>query len=679
MSPSLKGDGVKSILFGAPGARVLLFSLALLALPSIVASADDAALHMERIVITATRTATTILDSPDNVTVITAEELSAAGVATVAEALESVAGVEIADSGTAGSVKSVRIRGSASAQVLVLVDGVRMNDSRQGATDLSLLPAEMIERIEVLRGGTSALYGADALGGVVNIITKNRADRDLTLTLANGSFIPHDAVEVTEGFPDLIETPVAADRLDLVDTQRIGLQASGRAGPVDLLVTGSFTRAANGFVWDDTQYVDAWRKQVNAGFLGGDAFLSLTAPAADGRLGFKGQINYSSMGAPGSLSWPSTDSAQQRTAFQGQLFYENPQLTPALSLEVRLFYKLTSLAYQDPDAFPPADDVHTLHSLGIDVQQQASFVDFLQLVYGVSALADLAESTMIGRRQRFAGGAFLETPLYIGEMLTVTPVLRYDLYSDFPGSLTWKLAAVLRLSDSLSLKAGGGKSYRAPTLNDLYWPTDLWSEGNPDLIPETGYSGELGLSLKTDQLELNASAFVRYVQNGIEWQDQDPDPDPFAYFGKPVNVGEALFPGAQVDVDFQPVSGLHLSGGYTFLYSLVLEGASTPYTVADDKRAIYSPVHTADAAVRWDNGKTRIGADARFTARQFTNEANTTSLPGYVVVNAEARQRLTPNLAVSLSGKNLLNTIYQTVNDYIMPPLSIWLGVEIGY
>jgi outer membrane cobalamin receptor len=669
MSPSLKGDGVKSILFGAPAAWVLSLSLALLVLPSIVASADDADLQMERIVVTATRTATTILDSPDNVTVITADELSAAGVATVAEALEAVAGVEIADIGTAGSVKSVRIRGSASAQVLVLVDGVRMNDSRQGATDLSLLPVEMIERIEVVRGGTSALYGADALGGVVNIITKNRADRALTLTLANGSYIPHDAVEVTEGPTEL---PAAASYLDLVDTQRIGLQVSGNSGPLDLLLTGSFTRAANEFVWNDTQYVDAWRRQVNADLLGGDAFVSLTAPAGSGRLGFKGQFDYSSIGVPGSLPYPSTDAAQQRTAFQGQLFYENPRLTPALSLETRLFYKLTSLAYQDPDAFPPADDVHALYSIGIDLKQQASFVDFMQLVYGVSALADLAESTTIGSRQRLAGGAFAEALLYCGEMLTLTPVLRYDLSSDFPGSLTWKMSAVLKLSDDIALKASGGRSYRAPTLNDLYWPNDGWSEGNPALRPETGYNADIGLSAATNRLGVNAFAFVRWVQDGIQWTETSP------FFYQPMNVGEALFPGAQVDVDFQPVSGLHLSGSYTFLYSLVLEGASTTYTVADDKRAIYSPVHTADAAIRWDNGKTRIGADARFTALRYTDEANTTSLPGYVVVNAEARQRLTPNLAVSLSGKNLLNTVYQTVSGYIMPPLSIWLGLEIS-
>ena len=203
--------------------------LPLLALGALAVSAGAAEteLEMERIVVTATRTATTILDSPDNVTVISSGEVTAGGAATAAEALEKAAGVEIADSGTAGSVKSVRIRGAASAQVLVLVDGVRMNDSRQGATDLSLLPVEMIERIEIVRGGTSALYGADALGGVVNIITKSRAEKSLTLSVTNGSYIPRAAVEVSEG---PTQTPVDASWLDLVDTQRIVFQASGKAG-----------------------------------------------------------------------------------------------------------------------------------------------------------------------------------------------------------------------------------------------------------------------------------------------------------------------------------------------------------------------------------------------------------------------------------------------------------------
>ena len=176
--------------------------------------------------------------------------------------------------------------------------------------------------------------------------------------------------------------------------------------------------------------------------------------------------------------------------------------------------------------------------------------------------------------------------------MILTPMVRYDLYSDFPGSLTYKLAAVFTLSDSVSLKASGGKSYRAPTLNDLYWPNDGFSEGNPNLKPETGYSGDLGLSAATERLEVNAFAFVRYVQDGIQWTETSPS------FYQPTNVGEALFPGAEADVDFQPIKGLHLSGSYTFQYSFVLKGASASYTFADDKRAVYTPVHSASGANR---------------------------------------------------------------------------------
>jgi outer membrane cobalamin receptor len=653
----------------------LAVSAALALAAAAPAGAADTELEMERIVVTATRTAVPILASPDHVTVIDREQIAAAGASTVADVLQQAAGVEIADSGTAGSVKSARIRGSGSAQVLVLVDGVRLNDSRQGGADLSLLPVENIERIEVLRGGTSALYGADALGGVVNIITKSRAEKALTLTVSNGGYIPRDAVRVSEApafLEPLTETPVGADLTDWVDTQRVGLQASGALGPVDLLVTGSFTRAANGFVWNDQQYIDAYRRQINSALLGGNAFLSLEAPSGAGKLGFKGQMDYSSVGVPGSLTWPSTDAAQQRAAFQAQAFYANPQLTRALGMDARLFYKLTRLAYQDPDPFFPADDVHTLHSIGIEVQQQAAFIDFLQLVYGGNVLADLAESTAIGGKQRLSGGVFLEAPLYLASWMTLTPMVRYDLYSDFPGSLTYKLAAVFALSEAMSLKASAGRSYRAPTLNDLYWPNDMVTEGNPDLKPETGYSGDLGVSAATERLQANAFAFVRYVQDGIQWAETSP------FFYQPMNVGEALFPGAEVDVDFQPFRGLHLSGSYTFQYSFVLKGASASYTFADDKRAVYTPVHSAGAAVRYDNGSTRLAVDARLVGERFIDESNSTSLPAYVVVNAEARQQLTPALALSLAGKNLLNQVYQTVNGYVMPPLSFVVGIDFS-
>lgn len=652
------------------------------------AGAADTELQMEQIVVTATRTAVPILASPDHVTVIGEEQIAAAGVLSVAEVLQQVAGVEIADSGTAGSVKSVSIRGSASAQVLVLVDGVRLNDSRQGMADLSQIPVESIERIEVLRGGTSALYGADALGGVVNIITKSRAETPFALRVQNGSYVPRDSVEVYENLPTAAEKRAAGNPLDLVDTQRVSTQLSLPVGPADLLATGSFTRAANGFVWKDNQYIDDYRRRINADLLGGEAFLSLALPLGAGRMVLKGQASYEEVGAPGSIdttvnpwygAYFSTDARQQRSAFQGWLSYTTPRfLSSVLTLDATTFYKFSRLDYQNPDPIgsleTAVDDSHKLHSAGLDIAQQLIAFDLAQVVYGGNLLYDHVDSTQIGQKNRISGGVFLEAPLFLFPRLTITPMVRYDLYSDFPAALTYKLSTVCRLTDEASLKASGGKSYRAPTLNDLYWPNDGSSAGNPDLKPETSYSADLGFSLVTGSVEWNLFAFARYVLDGIQWV--------FTTMYQPQNIGEAVYPGAETDLKLNLFRKIQLTGSYTFLYSYVLKSPDGTYTFRDDRRAAYAPVHKATTAVQYDNGRTLLRMDGQFVVDRFTGvegELFTRTLDSYFLLNAEARQQLTPNLALSLAGKNLLNQVYQTVNGYAMPPLSFWVGAELRF
>jgi len=638
--------------------------------------AEEGPLPMEQIVVTATRTATTVLDSPDHVTVIDAANIAASGAVSVAEVLSQQAGLSVTDNGTIGSVQSLQIRGSTTNQVLVLIDGVRANDSRQGGADLSQLPLNNIERIEILRGGTSALYGADAVGGVVNIITKSKAERTLSLSIQNRSYLPRAGVEVLEGSG---ERPVAAGALDLVDTQKVGLELFRALGPVELLATGSFIRAANGFMWLDRAYVDAYRRRVNAGLLGGGGSLSLEAPVGPGRAGFKAQFDYSSAGVAGSIDTSpfvlSTDASQQRSALQSQLFFVTPQLgSPALSLEARLFHKFTRLDYQEPTPSfgAPVDDTHRLHTVGLDLVQRLSAFEWAGLVYGGNLVYDLAQSTAIGERGRLSGGAFLEAPLHLLPRLTITPMARYDLYSDFPGDLTYKLALVYSLSDNASLKASGAKSYRAPTLNDLYWPEDGFAAGNPSLRPETGYSADLGLTVAARSLELNLFGFVRYVLDGIQWAETAP------FFYQPVNIGEALYPGAEADLSLTLFRRLRLSAAYTFLYSYVLQGSSASYGFADDKRAPYAPVHTADGAVEFTAGGTLLRLDAQYVGPRFSDEANTKTLDWYLVLNAEARQKVTRFLTLTLAGKNLLNQVYQTVSGYVMPPLSFWLGAEIS-
>jgi len=281
---------------------------------------------LDEVVVTATRTEMKLLDAPVHISIITSEEIANSGAKNLADLFSDQVSTVVRDYGTTGSLKNVSIRGSSSGGVLVLLDGVRLNDSRQGSIDLSLIPIENVERIEIVRGGTSAIYGSDAVGGVINIITKKKADGILKVKLENGSYIPRDGVKVYEG-GDIKEAP--ADYLDLVDTQIFNIEYSKMIDKASVVTTGSFTRANNGFVWKDSQYTGDYRKRINASMLGGNIYTGIFFPLNTGSMDISGFFSYAKKGVPGSISSISTDAQQKDIFASGYANYKNsnPSLT----------------------------------------------------------------------------------------------------------------------------------------------------------------------------------------------------------------------------------------------------------------------------------------------------------------------------------------------------------------
>jgi vitamin B12 transporter len=649
--------------------RVAAFILAsLVSIPLLAQEPPE----LPEVVVTATRIESPALDVPSFVTVIGSADIEKSGAAGLAELLATQSGITVGDNGTKCSVTSAHVRGSTSAQVLVLLDGMRLNSSRDGMIDLSTIPLALIEKIEIVRGGESSLYGTGAIGGVINIITKKAETPEISLGITNESYIPHGASVVTEG---PVIAPAAENPMDLIDSQKVELSVSGKLGDVGLTAGGTLVRAANGFTWNDTTSLGGYRRMNNAQALSADGTLGLLLPFAGGSLGARGIVSSYDIGIPGSLTYVSSQAKQRDTSASVSLYWNTDRLSSdALTLDLKGFYRYEELTYSNP-LFPP-DSLHRTHSASADLTQKLTVSPLFAAVYGGSVSYDLAESTNLAQtKDRLNLAGFLSLPFSLLETLTVTPSARYDYYSDFPGYLSLQLGAVLLLSDTSSLKASAGSAYRTPTLNELYWyESDGFMAGNPNLQPETSYSGEVGYSLADGGLSLDAAIFARLAFNTIDWD--------FTLFPSiPVNIGKSFLPGVELHGKAALTDRISLQADYTFIYSLLLQYGSETIPLAADRRAPWTPLHALSARIGWDDGVSSFGVEERYVGKQYTDSANTESaaLPAYFITNADYRLAVSGNLTFSVVLRNLFNAEYQTQNGYPMPPFSIQTGVNIKF
>jgi outer membrane cobalamin receptor len=623
---------------------------------------DGETASMPDVVITATKVEQEVLDVPEHVTVITGEEIEKSGARNLGEVLTARAGVSISDYGPAGLLQTVSMRGSTSNQVLVLIDGIRQNNALNGTVDLSLIPIKNIERIEIVRGGSSALYGADAVGGVINIITKKEAGNRFRITLENGSFIPGNYVSGSGA--GKVENP--ANPLDLFDSQKIVLSFSRDGEKLSLVTTGSVTRADNEYLYRDTNSED--RKRENADLLGWDLYAGFRIPHRTGSVDISASAVQGDRGVPGSITSPTPQSRQADEVYQANLaFFTDRFFSDLLTLNIKTYALYGAIDYAAPAL--SIDSQHRNYTAGLDLVQEMLFFSALTIVYGGNFSYDRAESSDVGEPERFYGGLFVQTPIYITERFTLQPALRYDYYSDFHGSLNWKLGGNYRTSNTTSLKGSISKSFRAPTFNDLYWPADAFAEGNPDLQPETGYNIDFGVTSIRSSVRYDVFAFFRYVEDVILWQ---PGPDDI---WRPSNYGEAIYPGVETFVSVGFLDHFSISVDYTFLYTFALSGG---LTLGDNKRLPNIPAHEIGTRFQYAGEKDKLGLFTQYQSLRYESTANTEFLPSFFVIGASWRHALGKRTNLYLVGTNVFSEEYDLVNLYPMPGISIRTGLEIN-
>ncbi|MEJ2635354.1 MAG: TonB-dependent receptor [Calditrichia bacterium] len=580
---------------------------------------NPVALNMGNVVVTATRSQELVTSVPVATEILGAKELQETNAQNVGQALESIGGALVKSYGPVGSLETISLRGSTDSQVLVLVDGQRLNDAQSGSVDLSQIPLDAVEKIEVVKGGHSALYGSDAVGGVINIITKSKArDKGLDASWHStmGSF----------------------------NTQIHDFSVGQGLGNLDYFVSYNRTQTNGDFEYfNDLQ--NKRMKMVNADNTSDDIFVKggYLFPNQS-RLSVFHQYHSGKQGSPGSIDFPNASARLNITGNHTSVSYKDLCFGP-VALQMQGYLMQNDQSYTNPESYLGLEkNNYKNRALGASLQVFTDMNAAGLFSYGYEFRQDRLKSNywingvsqpFIGDHQRNVHSFFLQDDWKYGidhawKILAV-PAIRLDRYPEEGVGSQYSPKIGVTLSRVTgwrgSIRGNIGRVFRAPTYNDLYWPEDAWTKGNPDLKPEKGISYDGGYIAQFGGLgywSIEQTYFASRLDNLILWA---PGPS-----GKwmPENVAKGFTRGVESKMSWSGFNGaLNAQIGYTFMKST--DDGDDPATAGN--YLIYRPRHKYDASLGFNYGMAAFNVYYHYVGKRFHDAANTIELDPYSLIN----------------------------------------------
>jgi vitamin B12 transporter len=578
----------------------------------------------EPVVVTATRAEEPLERIGASVTIVPEEILRAQEYRTVEDALRQIPGVEVQRSGSPGKLSTVRIRGAGAAQIQVLIDGVRVKSVTSGDFDFSDLTLDAIERIEVVRGPQSTVYGADAMGGVINIITKRGQGRP-------------------SGFVDL--------EAGNYDTYRERAGVSGGIGPWNFSLGVSRVDFGGQFPNDEQRLTSV------------NARVGYALPNR-GELSLIGRYTDGHRGIPFNTVFPDFARRREQDDELGLLSLEWRQpWTEWYDHVLRLSAVQEKLTFRDPDSvFTQRSDIDT-DRREVDWLHHLHIGKLDTVTVGLEYRNEKGVNEGAFSRSTDTWAVFLQNELRLFDRLFLTGGVRHDDNSAFGDETTGRVAAsyVLRETDS-RLKGSWGQGFRAPTFNDLFFPATFPpcpAFGNPALRPEHSESWDAGVEQHLWQRRIRVGA--TYFRNDFTDLIQSALVDPVNFCLQAQNVGRARSQGVEVEGSAAPVDGLLLSAAYTY--------TDTEDRVTGDPLRRFAPNRWAFGAIYEPLAGLTLSAELLVASSQFEGRGVSRN-PGYTVVNVGGAYRLpwrVPGLTgvvVHVKVNNLFNEDYSEVRGF---------------
>ncbi len=641
---------------------------------------DTAALRP--VVVTGTRVALPLAAQPAAVTVLRGADLRARGLVTVAQALREVPGAAVVQSGSAGGVTSLFLRGGESRFTKVLVDGVPANQPG-GSFDFAFLSTDNVERIEVVRGPASVLYGSDAMSGVVQIFTRQgRGPAAARAAVRGGTYGTVDAeLGVHGGGARVGYSLDAAHHL-----------TAGVFGDSTVALPGAGGARALDNTFRNTVVSGALRLAPDAA-----TDVRLSARLNDGRYAFPTNGN----GDVVAFQNASRDDRRALVALDA-----GRRLAPALEARLLLTANEQRLASRDlPTA---AADTLRFYSEGRDgIYRRAAD---LRLNYTLApAAVATAGVELMGQGQSSRGASrsrFGDTPQrftatrrnagYYAQLvggaeraLSYAVSGRVDDNQQFGTFATYRVGAGYALAGGTRLRAAAGTAFKEPRFDENF--TTTFTRGNPALRPERTGNWEVALEqrLAGDRVTASATYFDQRFRNLIQYRGI-PQGAPAADSTNYVNVGGATARGVELEAALRAVGPLDLSASYTRLRTRVTEPGAGGATFALGQRLIRRPDQQGALTARYLlPGAGTLAVTTTYFGRRDDVDfrlfpAERVRLGGYALVDFAADVplpvRAASRLPVALTARvdNLLGRDYQAVRGYVAPGRTVLVGVRAG-
>ncbi|MDI4637855.1 MULTISPECIES: TonB-dependent receptor [Halomonadaceae] len=614
MTPFPRRQGLAALCIG-----VAPFASAASGTASSEAASDTAASQqaLNPMVVTAALAPRTADQSLASVTVIDEADLRRQDPKDITDILRAQPGVDVSSSGGFGKNTSVYLRGTGSKSTPLLIDGIRLRSATAGNPSWQFLDPRMFERVEIVRGPRGSLYGADAVGGVIQLFTpEGEGEPTPSISLGGGSFDTRRASASLSGAESGTRYYVAASRLESDGYEIVDGEGDKGYDNTTGLVRLSHTFAGG----------------AELGVLG---------------LRARGNTEFDAYGSPGD-----TDYVQQVAGIYAEL-----PITEAWSS------RLTLSEARDEQETPVYSSVFDTQTRTARWENTLALGGH-ELIAGAEYSRDEVDSSTAFDEDSRDNTAVFTQALMDFSPLSVQASLRHDDNEAYGEETTGSLALGVALDEIHTLRASYGTAFRAPTFNDLYYPDDGFYEGNPNLDAETSETYELGIRGQVGLGFWDLAVYQSNIDDMITTVDTDGD----GSVDTSDNVDRARIRGVELATGAD-VNDWTLRAALTYTDP---ENRETGKRLA--RRASRSLRFDADRAL----GDWTLGGSVIAQNHRYDDAGNEERVGGFATLALRAGWNFAPRWSTRLTLENMLDKEYQTVDGYNSPGRAAFLSVRFG-